>query len=42
MKKRRGATCRVQQDQNRLDQAQHKTQDRIPYAATRPLTEVMA
>lgn len=41
MKKRRGATCRVQQDQNRLDQAQHKTQDRIPYAATRPLTEVM-
>lgn len=41
IKKRRGATCRVQQDQNRLDQAQHKTQDRIPYAATRPLTEVM-
>lgn len=41
MKKRRGATCRVQQDLNRLDQAQHKTQDRIPYAATRPLTEVM-
>ena len=41
MKKRLGATCRVQQDQNRLDQAQHKTQDRIPYAATRPLTEVM-
>ena len=41
MKKRRGATCRVQQDQNRLDQAQRKTQDRIPYAATRPLTEVM-
>lgn len=41
MKKRRGATCRVQQDQSRLDQAQHKTQDRIPYAATRPLTEVM-
>lgn len=41
MKKRRGATCRAQQDQNRLDQAQHKTQDRIPYAATRPLTEVM-
>lgn len=41
IKKRRGATCRVQQDQNRLDKAQHKTQDRIPYAATRPLTEVM-
>ena len=41
IKKRRGATCRVQQDQNRLDQAQHKTQDCIPYAATRPLTEVM-
>ena len=41
IKKRRGATCRVQQDQSRLDQAQHKTQDRIPYAATRPLTEVM-
>ena len=41
MKKRRDATCRVQQDQNRLYQAQHKTQDRIPYAATRPLTEVM-
>ena len=41
IKKRRGATCRVQQDQSRLNQAQHKTQDRIPYAATRPLTEVM-
>ena len=41
IKKRRGTTRRVQQDQNRLDQAQHKTQDRIPYAATRPLTEVM-
>lgn len=41
IKKRRGATCRVQQDQSRLDQAQHKTQDRIPHATTRPLTEVM-
>ena len=39
--KRHDATCHVQQDQIRLDQAQNKTQDRIPYAATRPLTEVM-
>ncbi len=41
IKNRRGATCCVQQNQNRLDQAQHKTQDRIPYAATRSLTEVI-
>ena len=41
IKNRRSATCCVQQNPNRLDQAQHKTQDRIPYAATRSLTEVI-